>query len=78
MLYVVFSDLIGLPKTKTAESAKPRNRSTVTRPLSSLEGGVWAESNEVKGGLQTSSNSDQNPTLATLINSLPWAANIKQ
>ena len=29
MLYVTFSDLIGLPKTKTAESAQPRNRSTV-------------------------------------------------
>ena len=34
---VTFSDFIGLPKNETADSAQPRNRSTVTKPL---EGGV--------------------------------------
>jgi len=29
-------------KINTAESAQPRNRSIVTRPFSSWEGGVWA------------------------------------
>ena len=32
----------GLFSIKTADSAQPRNRSMVTRPLSSCEGGVWA------------------------------------
>ena len=41
VLNVTFSDFIGLPKNETADSAQPRNRSTVTRPFSSLEGGVW-------------------------------------
>jgi len=27
---------------KTVDSAQPRNRSIVTRPFSSWEGGVWA------------------------------------
>ena len=30
-----------LTENETADSAQPRNRSTVTRPFSSLEGGVW-------------------------------------
>ena len=38
VLNVTFSDFIGSPKNETADSAQPKNRSTVTRPL---EGGVW-------------------------------------
>ena len=38
---VKYCNLIGLPKSKTADLAQPRNRSTVTRPFSSLGGGVW-------------------------------------
>ena len=34
---VTLDDLIGLPDFKTADSAQLRNRSTVTRPFSSLE-----------------------------------------
>ena len=41
MLHVTLSNLIGSLKTKTADSAQPRNRSTVTRPFSLREGGVW-------------------------------------
>jgi len=33
---------IGLSKIKTVDSAQPGNRSIVTRPFSSWEGGVWA------------------------------------
>ena len=40
MGYVTFSDLIGLPKTKTAESAKKFFGSIVTRPFSFREDGV--------------------------------------
>ena len=32
---------IGLSNIKTVDSAQPRNRSIVTRPFSSWEGGVW-------------------------------------
>ena len=35
MLNVTFSDFIGLPKNETADSAQPRNSSTVSRPFSS-------------------------------------------
>ena len=34
-------NLIGLGENKTVDSAQPRKRSIVTRPLSSREGGVW-------------------------------------
>ena len=33
---------IGLSKIKTVDPAQPRNHSTVTRPFSSWEGGIWA------------------------------------
>ena len=47
VLNVTFSDFIGLPKNETADSAQPRNRSSVTRPFSSLEGGVWGRDYKV-------------------------------
>ena len=36
--YMTFTDLTGLQNSQAADSAQPRNRSTVTRPFSSLGG----------------------------------------
>jgi len=41
---------IGLFRIKTVDSAQPRNRSIVTRPFSSWEGGVWGRDYQILGG----------------------------
>ena len=48
-LNVTFSDFIGLPKNETADSAQPRNRSTVTDPFPLLRAGSGDET--TKNGL---------------------------
>jgi len=39
--WMMWHYFIGLSKIKTVDSAQPRNRSIVSRPFSSWEGGVW-------------------------------------
>ena len=52
VLNVTFSDFIGLPKNETADSAQPRNRSTVTDPFPLLRAGSGDETrpSPVRGG----------------------------
>ena len=46
-----YCNLIRYLKSKTVESAQPRNRSIVTRPFLSSEGGVWVRDYEFSGVL---------------------------
>ena len=54
MLNVTFSDFIGLPKNETADSAQPRNRSTVTDPFPLLRAGSGDETTWTGSSLVTS------------------------